>query len=222
MVAPYRSVARTSACRAIEAHLRPEGEGYVYATLHEFADTSTRTLKELVEVRVDGRRVGQLTPKIERRPAAGHPASRRTGHGHRGEGQGQGQPAEGRDHHSSVRRRTNFPPTGRQPAPCLCSLSSWNPPYLPRWQLSIRRSRDRADADQVRTSSRLAVASCRLGATSRLVTRSPLAACAADLAVLEGDRVGTRRGARRRRSTGHVRTAGGGCRRSVTRRRYSR
>jgi hypothetical protein len=49
---------------AIEPHLRPEGEGYVYATLHEFADTSTRTAKELVEVRIDGLRVGQLTPKM--------------------------------------------------------------------------------------------------------------------------------------------------------------
>ncbi len=49
---------------AIEPHLRPEGEGYVYATLHELADTSGRTVKELVEVRVDGLRVGQLTPKM--------------------------------------------------------------------------------------------------------------------------------------------------------------
>jgi collagen type III alpha len=49
---------------AIEPLLRPEGEGFAYATLHEIADTSGRTVKELVEVRLDGLRVGQLTPKM--------------------------------------------------------------------------------------------------------------------------------------------------------------
>ena len=49
---------------AIEPFLRAEGEGFVYATLHEFADTGGRAAKELVEVRIDGQRVGQLTPKM--------------------------------------------------------------------------------------------------------------------------------------------------------------
>ncbi len=49
---------------AIEPLLRPEGEGFAYATLHEIADTGGRTVKELVEVRLDGLRVGQLTPKM--------------------------------------------------------------------------------------------------------------------------------------------------------------
>jgi collagen type III alpha len=49
---------------AIEPLLRPDGEAYTYATLHELVDTSGRTAKELIEVRLDGQRVGQLTPKM--------------------------------------------------------------------------------------------------------------------------------------------------------------
>ncbi|MEV4347240.1 HIRAN domain-containing protein [Actinoplanes sp. NPDC049596] len=49
---------------ALVAHLRPEGEGWVYATLHSITEQTARTSKELVEVRVDGHRVGQLTPKM--------------------------------------------------------------------------------------------------------------------------------------------------------------
>ncbi|MFG1816940.1 hypothetical protein ACGFIF_24500 [Kribbella sp. NPDC049174] len=59
---------------AIEPFLRPEGESFVYATLHGLTDTGARTAKELVEVRIDGLRVGQLTPKMsaDLRPAIRH------------------------------------------------------------------------------------------------------------------------------------------------------
>jgi collagen type III alpha len=49
---------------AIEPVLRPEGEAHVYVTLHELRDLSGRVAKELVEVRLGGLRVGQLTPKM--------------------------------------------------------------------------------------------------------------------------------------------------------------
>ncbi|GGK92863.1 hypothetical protein Sme01_59490 [Sphaerisporangium melleum] len=54
--------------------LRPEGESYAYVTLHEVSDSSGRTVKQLVEVRLDGNRVGQLTPKMsgELLPAIRH------------------------------------------------------------------------------------------------------------------------------------------------------
>jgi collagen type III alpha len=63
---------------AIEPLLRPDGEGYAYATLHEVVDTNGRTAKELVEVRLDGERVGQLTPKMssDLLPAVRHLAER--------------------------------------------------------------------------------------------------------------------------------------------------
>jgi len=48
----------------IKPLLRPEGESYAYATLHEVSDSSGRAVKQLVEVRLDGNRVGQLTPKM--------------------------------------------------------------------------------------------------------------------------------------------------------------
>jgi hypothetical protein len=46
--------------------------------LHEFADTGTRTSKDLVEVRIDGHRVGQLTPKMsgDLLPAVRHLAAK--------------------------------------------------------------------------------------------------------------------------------------------------
>jgi hypothetical protein len=49
---------------AIEPVLRPAGEAYTYVTLHEISDLSGRVAKELVEVRLNGLRVGQLTPKM--------------------------------------------------------------------------------------------------------------------------------------------------------------
>ncbi|WP_198167541.1 hypothetical protein [Microbispora sp. ATCC PTA-5024] len=48
----------------IKPFLRAEGESYAYATLHELNDSSGRAVKQLVEVRLDGNRVGQLTPKM--------------------------------------------------------------------------------------------------------------------------------------------------------------
>jgi collagen type III alpha len=44
--------------------LRPQGEAWAYATLHVFRDENTRSPKDMVEVRLDGRRAGQLTPAM--------------------------------------------------------------------------------------------------------------------------------------------------------------
>ncbi|WP_143235358.1 HIRAN domain-containing protein [Paractinoplanes atraurantiacus] len=49
---------------ALIPHLRPEGEGWVHATLHPITEQTARSTKDLVEVRIDGHRVGQLTPKM--------------------------------------------------------------------------------------------------------------------------------------------------------------
>ncbi|MGV9601667.1 HIRAN domain-containing protein [Streptosporangium sandarakinum] len=58
----------------IKPLLRAEGESYAYATLHEVNDSSGRAVKQIVEVRLDGNRVGQLTPKMsgELLPAIRH------------------------------------------------------------------------------------------------------------------------------------------------------
>lgn len=40
------------------------GEQYVYATLHELVEQLARSTRTVVEVRIDGHRVGQLTPKM--------------------------------------------------------------------------------------------------------------------------------------------------------------
>ncbi len=55
-------------------YLRPEGECWVHATLHEIVERSARTTHSLVEARLDGMRVGQLTPKMsgELLPAVQH------------------------------------------------------------------------------------------------------------------------------------------------------
>jgi collagen type III alpha len=44
--------------------LRPEGECWVHATLHEVVEQLARGTRRVVEVRIDGARVGQLTPKM--------------------------------------------------------------------------------------------------------------------------------------------------------------
>jgi HIRAN domain len=44
--------------------LRPEGECWVHATLHEIVEQLTRSTRTVLEVRIDGCRVGQLTPKM--------------------------------------------------------------------------------------------------------------------------------------------------------------
>jgi hypothetical protein len=49
---------------AISPHLRPAGECWVYATLRETLDEGPRVSKRLAEVRIDGRTVGRLSPKM--------------------------------------------------------------------------------------------------------------------------------------------------------------
>ena len=49
---------------AIRPWLRPQGEAWAYATLHVVTDTSTRTPRQLIEIRIDGLRVGELTPAM--------------------------------------------------------------------------------------------------------------------------------------------------------------
>lgn len=49
---------------ALRPFLRAEGEAWVYVTLGVISDQSTRTTKEVVEIRVDERRVGELTPAM--------------------------------------------------------------------------------------------------------------------------------------------------------------
>jgi len=58
--------------------LPDEGECWVHATLHDLVETGPRTTKRVVEVRVVGSRVGQLTPKMsgELLPAIDHLAGR--------------------------------------------------------------------------------------------------------------------------------------------------
>jgi collagen type III alpha len=59
---------------ALAPFLRPEGECWVHVTLHEIVEQPARSTREVVEVRVDGARVGQLTPKMsgELLPALRH------------------------------------------------------------------------------------------------------------------------------------------------------
>jgi len=44
--------------------LSAEGECWVHATLHEIVETTPRTSKALIEVRIDGAAAGKLTPKM--------------------------------------------------------------------------------------------------------------------------------------------------------------
>jgi hypothetical protein len=48
----------------LAAYLRPEGECWVHVTLHEIVEQLARSTREVVEVRIDGARAGQLTPKM--------------------------------------------------------------------------------------------------------------------------------------------------------------
>ncbi|WP_250028814.1 HIRAN domain-containing protein [Paractinoplanes maris] len=59
---------------ALASFLRAEGECWAYATLHEVVEQTARSSRTLVEVRLDGARVGQLTPKMstELLPAIRH------------------------------------------------------------------------------------------------------------------------------------------------------
>ncbi|WP_433362104.1 HIRAN domain-containing protein [Actinoplanes sp. CA-142083] len=59
---------------ALLPFLRPEGECWVHATLHEVVEQTARTSKVVVEVRLDGARVGKLSPRMsgELLPAIQH------------------------------------------------------------------------------------------------------------------------------------------------------
>lgn len=48
----------------LAAWLRPEGECWVHATLHEITEQSARSSRTVVEVRIDGARIGQLSPRM--------------------------------------------------------------------------------------------------------------------------------------------------------------
>ncbi|WP_212804782.1 HIRAN domain-containing protein [Actinocatenispora sera] len=48
----------------LSAWLRPEGECWVHATLHEVVQQTVRASRAVVEVRIDEERIGQLTPKM--------------------------------------------------------------------------------------------------------------------------------------------------------------
>jgi collagen type III alpha len=62
---------------ALAPFLRPEGECWVYVTLHEIVEQLARSTRTVVEVRIDGARIGQLTPKMsgEVLPAIRHLAT---------------------------------------------------------------------------------------------------------------------------------------------------
>ena len=46
----------------LRRYVTRNGEAWTYGTLHSFTDRSSKTPRELVEVRIDGERVGELTP----------------------------------------------------------------------------------------------------------------------------------------------------------------
>lgn len=48
----------------ISPYLNSAGECWVHATLHEITEVGPRSSKTLAEVRIDGNRVGRLTPKL--------------------------------------------------------------------------------------------------------------------------------------------------------------
>lgn len=61
--------------------LRPEGECWAYVSLHEVVEQLARSSRSIVEVRIDGDCVGQLTPKMsaELLPVIRHLAEQNTG-----------------------------------------------------------------------------------------------------------------------------------------------
>jgi hypothetical protein len=50
-----------------ESVLTDSGEGWVHATLHEFHEQLSRSVREIVEVRIDGVRVGTMTPAMSKK-----------------------------------------------------------------------------------------------------------------------------------------------------------
>lgn len=65
---------------ALAPFLRPEGECWVYTSLHEIVEQLPRSTRTVVEVRIDGACVGQLSPKMssELLPAIRHLAQEGT------------------------------------------------------------------------------------------------------------------------------------------------
>ncbi|WP_436536580.1 HIRAN domain-containing protein [Actinoplanes sp. HUAS TT8] len=49
---------------ALAPWLRPEGECWVHVTLHEITEQLARSARTVVEVRIDGIRIGQLSPRM--------------------------------------------------------------------------------------------------------------------------------------------------------------
>lgn len=49
---------------ALAPYAGAEGEQFVYATLHELVEHLPRSTRTVIEVRIDGQRIGQLTPKM--------------------------------------------------------------------------------------------------------------------------------------------------------------
>jgi hypothetical protein len=49
---------------ALAPWLRPEGECWVYTTLHEVTEKLARSSRTVIELRIDGTRIGQLTPRM--------------------------------------------------------------------------------------------------------------------------------------------------------------
>ena len=62
---------------ALLPFLRPEGECWAYATLHEAMEQTARSSRVVVEVRLDGKRAGRLSPKMsgDLMPAVRHLAA---------------------------------------------------------------------------------------------------------------------------------------------------
>jgi hypothetical protein len=49
---------------AVAPYLTPEGECWVYATVHEIVEEGPRSTKHIAEIRIDGTVAGRLTPKM--------------------------------------------------------------------------------------------------------------------------------------------------------------
>lgn len=68
VVLPYGNAVQVSGeenhLDAIRPVLGPEGQRWVYVTLHPITEQLTRSSRNVLEVRIDGNRIGQLTPKM--------------------------------------------------------------------------------------------------------------------------------------------------------------
>jgi HIRAN domain len=75
--APMQVTGEEGHLGALVPRLGPEGENWAYVTLHELVEPLTRGSRSVLEVRLDGAPVGQLTPRMsaELLPAVRHLAS---------------------------------------------------------------------------------------------------------------------------------------------------